>query len=74
MEVEKQIPADVVKELRQLAHDLSNALEAVVQATYLARQATSTENARRWLDIIDKSSQEAAHINQNLRDVLRSQK
>jgi signal transduction histidine kinase len=73
MDVEKPIPADVVKELRGLAHDLSNALEAVVQATYLARQASSTDNARRWLDIIDKSSQEAAHINRKLREILRSQ-
>lgn len=72
-DVEKKIPADVVKELRVLAHDLSNALEAVVQATYLARQAKPPENTRRWLEVIDKSSQEAAQLNQKLREILRSQ-
>ena len=72
-DVEKKIPADVVKELRVLAHDLSNALEAVVQATYLARQANPPENTRRWLEVIDKSSQEAAQLNQKLREILRSQ-
>lgn len=72
-DVEKRIPADVVKELRVLAHDLSNALEAVVQATYLARQANPPENTRRWLEVIDKSSQEAAQLNQKLREILRSQ-
>lgn len=67
------MPADVVKELRLLAHDLSNALEAVVQAAYLARQASPPENIRRWLAVIDKSSQDAAQINQKLREILRSQ-
>ncbi len=72
-DVEKKMPPDVVKELRRLAHDLSNALEAVVQATYLARQAPPSENTSRWLAVIDKSSQEAAQINQKLREILRSQ-
>jgi signal transduction histidine kinase len=72
-DAQKKIPADVVKQLRLLAHDLSNALEAVVQATYLAQQADPPENIRRWLAVIDKSSQEAAQINQKLREILRSQ-
>jgi hypothetical protein len=72
-DTERKISPDVVKELRMLAHDLSNALEAVVQATYLARQANPPENTRRWLEVIDKSSQEAAHLNQKLREILRSQ-
>ena len=69
---EKKIPADVVKELRRLAHDLSNSLEAVIQATYLATQANPSENTRRWLKVIDSSSQEAAQVNQKLREILRS--
>ncbi len=72
-DVEKKMPTEVIKELRRLAHDLSNALEAVVQATYLARQATRSDNTSRWLEVIDKSSQEAAQINQKLREILRSQ-
>jgi hypothetical protein len=72
-DTEKKIAVDVVKELRMIAHDLSNALEGVVQATYLAKQANPPENTRRWLEVIDKSSQEAARLNQKLREILRSQ-
>jgi hypothetical protein len=31
----ERIPPELSKELRKLAHDLSNALETIVQATYL---------------------------------------
>ena len=72
-DAETKISADVVKQLRLLAHDLSNALEVVVQAAYLVRQADPSDQTRRWLDVIDKSSQEAARLNQKLREILRSQ-
>ncbi len=70
---ENKIASEAVKQLRAVAHDLSNALEAIVQATYLAAQTDPPENTRRWLDVIDKSSQEAARLNQKLREILRSQ-
>jgi len=68
-----KIPAEVAKELRTLAHDLSNALETIVQATYLISQAGPPENSRRWVELIDQASQEAVTINQKLRQILRSQ-
>ena len=68
-----KIPAEVAKELRTLAHDLSNALETIVQATYLISQADPPENSRRWVELIDQASQEAVRINQKLRQILRSQ-
>lgn len=71
-DAENKIPAEVVKQLRAVAHDLSNALEAVVHATYLATQDNPPDNTRRWLDVIDKSTQEAARLNQELREILRS--
>jgi hypothetical protein len=67
-----KMPADLAKELRRLAHDLSNALETIVQATYLVSQAAPPENLRRWIEMIDEASQEAVTINQKLRQVLRS--
>ena len=70
---ENKISPDVVKQLRALAHDLSNALETIVQATYLLSQAKPPENTRRWVEIIDQSSQEAVRLNQKLREILRSQ-
>ncbi len=68
-----KIPAELAKELRSLAHDLSNALETIVQATYLISQSGPPENSRRWFELIDQASQDALRINQKLRQILRSQ-
>ena len=68
-----KIPAELAKELRILAHDLGNALEAIVQATYLVMQAGPSEDSRRWIEMINEASQDAVRINQRLRQVLRSQ-
>jgi nitrogen-specific signal transduction histidine kinase len=70
---ENKISPELVKHLRVLAHDLSNALETIVQATYLLSQANPPENTRRWVQLIDQSSQEAVRLNQKLREILRSQ-
>jgi len=67
-----KIPAELAKELRLMAHDLSNSLETIVQATYLISQASPPESTRRWLELIDQASQEAVKINQELRQLLRS--
>ena len=45
--VPEKIPVELAKELRKLAHDLSNALETIVQATYLISQAGPPETSRR---------------------------
>jgi len=68
-----KIPPDLAKELRALAHDLSNSLETIVQATYLIAQAGPPENQRRWVELIDQASQDAVKINQKLRQFLRAQ-
>jgi nitrogen-specific signal transduction histidine kinase len=67
-----KIPAELAKELRTLAHDLSNSLETIVQATYLLTQSVPPENVRRWVEMIDQASQDAVEINRNLRQILRS--
>ena len=63
---------DEVARLRVLAHDLSNSLEAILQATYLLQQAKLEGDSRRWIQLIDASSQEAARINREIRNLLRS--
>jgi nitrogen-specific signal transduction histidine kinase len=73
MAEENKIPLEVVKQLRVIAHDLSNALETIVQATYLLSQANPPESARRWVQLIEQSSQDAVRLNQKLREILRSQ-
>ena len=57
--------------LRALAHDLSNALEAILQASYLLSQAKLSEDGKRWTQLIDSSAQDAARINRELRRLLR---
>ncbi len=66
-----KIPEELAKQLRTLAHDLSNSLETIVQATYLISQAGPPENSRRWVELIDQASKEAVKINQQLREILR---
>jgi DNA-binding MarR family transcriptional regulator len=68
-----KIPKELARELRTLAHDLSNALETIVQATYLISQAGPPETSRRWVELIDQASKEAVRINQKLREILRSE-
>ena len=68
-----KIPAELAKELRLMAHDLSNSLETIVQATYLISQAGPPENLRRWVEMIDQASQEAVKLNHKLRQALRQQ-
>ncbi len=63
---------DEVARLRGLAHDLSNALEAILQATYLLQQAKLEGDSQRWVKLIDASSQEAVRINGEIRKALRS--
>ena len=68
---ENQKPDEVAR-LRVLAHDLSNSLEAILQATYLLQQAKLEGDGRRWVELIDSSSQDAVRINREIRKALRS--
>ena len=66
-----KIPAEIARELRTLAHDLSNALETIVQATYLITQAGPPEQSSRWVQLIDQATHEAVKINNQLREIMR---
>ncbi len=72
METTPKIPTEVSTKLRALAHDLSNSLEAVMQASYLLAQTPLDENAKRWMTLIDQAGRDAARINREIREVLRS--
>jgi hypothetical protein len=63
---------DEIACLRALAHDLSNALEAILQATYLLDRGKLDGDSKRWVQLINSSSQEAARINRQIREHLRS--
>jgi hypothetical protein len=66
------VQSETVTKLRSLAHDLSNSIETVMQASYLLGQAKLEEPNKKWLELIDKATQDAARINREIRDVLRS--
>jgi signal transduction histidine kinase len=68
----QKMQGDTVTKLRSLAHDLSNSIETVMQASYLLAQAKLEEPNKRWLDLIDQATQDAARINREIRDILRS--
>jgi alpha-glucuronidase len=65
--------AELNTELRTLAHDLSNAIETIMQATYLLGTAQVDENGKKWAELIDKASRDAARINREIREHLRAQ-
>ena len=68
-----KIPLPIAKELRTLAHDLSNSIETIMQATYLLSQVKLDDANKKWLGLIDQATRDAAKINREIRDVLRSQ-
>jgi len=71
--VQVKIPEDVTLRLRSLAHDLSNSLETILKAAYLLGQMKLDANGKKWAHLIDTATQDAARINREIRDILRSQ-
>jgi hypothetical protein len=72
MEPPTKIPSDISTELRRLAHDLSNSLETIMQASYLLSQSKLDETSQRWAGLIDSATRDAARINREVREILRS--
>ena len=59
--------------LRTLAHDLSNSIETIMQASYLLAQSNLDDTSKKWLELIDNATREAARINREIREILRGQ-
>ena len=72
METTEKIPVEISTELRRLAHDLSNSLETIMQASYLLSQSQLDETSQKWAGLIDTATRDAARINREIRDILRS--
>ena len=66
------IPEDLALEIRKLAHDLSNALEIIVQTSYLLSTADLKQPASDWLQMLDSGVDKALEINLNLRTFIKS--
>jgi hypothetical protein len=66
------IPIEHAQEIRRLSHDLSNALEIILQTSYLLGTAELDENAQKWRNMLDGGVQKATEINRRLRDFVRT--
>ncbi len=66
------IPEELAIEIRRMAHDLSNALEIIVQTSYLLSTAELKEPASDWLGMLDSGVAKALDINQSLRTYIKA--
>jgi hypothetical protein len=64
------IPPEHAREIRRLSHDLSNALEIIVQANYLLNAMSHDEAAKQWIQLLDNGVVQATDINRSLRDYI----
>ena len=62
-----EIPEELALEIRKLAHDLSNALEIIVQTSYLLSTVELKEPGSDWLRMLDNGVHKALDINLALR-------
>ncbi len=65
------IPEALAGEIRRLAHDLSNALEIIVQTSYLLSTTDLQAPATDWLRMLDGGVQRALDLNGTLRTFIR---
>jgi hypothetical protein len=66
------IPTELSAEIRRLMHDLSNALEIVLQASYLLTTTDTEGPVKEWVGLLDGGAQQALKIHQQLRDYIRA--
>ena len=67
----QQIPEELALEVRRIAHELSNALEIVVQTSYLLSMAELKEPASDWLRMLDSGVAKALETNLKLREFIK---
>lgn len=69
---EPKIPSELAAHIRRLSHDLSNALEVILQTNYLLGMTQTSEESSKWRQMLDNGVLQATQINQQLRDYLRA--
>ncbi|HXC94530.1 MAG TPA: hypothetical protein VNU92_02470 [Edaphobacter sp.] len=67
----EKIPEDLSVEMRRIAHDLSNALEIIIQTSYLLSTVELKEPASDWLRMLDSGVQKAMSYNLELRNYIK---
>ncbi len=66
------IPANLAIEMRTLAHELSNALEIIVQTSYLLGTVGLKEPGSDWLRMMDSGVRKAMDTNLALRNYIKA--
>ncbi|MDR3736309.1 MAG: hypothetical protein P4L10_12330 [Acidobacteriaceae bacterium] len=69
---EAPIPEEHAIQIRKLAHDLSNALEIIIQTSFLLGTADLKEPALEWHRMLDTGVQKALTINSDLRTYIKA--
>jgi hypothetical protein len=67
----EEFPENLAVEVRKLAHELSNALEVIVQTTYLLGTVELKEPGSEWLRMLDSGVRRALDINLSLRSYIK---
>jgi hypothetical protein len=68
----EHIPEDLAVEIRKLAHELSNALEVIVQTSYLLGTLGLKEPGSDWLRMLDNGVRKAMDTNLALRSYVKA--
>lgn len=68
---EQTIPEEIAIEIRRLMHDLSNALEIIVQTSYLLGTTELKAPGSDWLRMLDGGVRKALDLNSALRIYVR---
>jgi hypothetical protein len=66
------IPEEIALEIRRLSHDMSNALEIVVQTNYLLGTVELKEPGSEWLQMMENGVRRALDINLALRTYIKA--
>src|SRR5437763_6780115 len=67
MEPASKIAPELSTKLRALAHDLSNSIETIMQASYLLGQANLDDTTKKWVSLIDNATRDAARDRKSTR-------
>jgi hypothetical protein len=59
------------KEIRRITHDMNNALEIIVQASYLVNTTALSDQAKDWMKLLDQGVQQATGLNRQMRELVR---
>jgi len=66
-----EIPEELALEIRKLAHELSNALEVIVQTSYLLGTVELKEPGSDWVRMLDSGVRKALDLNLALRNFIK---